>query len=151
MIERPLYETQRDRDNEYFYKKVLEELWSIILFKTKHLAPADFLGVRMIDLKTLCYIEFKMRNCRSTTYAEYYVFQHKIDRAVEIAELSGVRFILVVKFLDKLLAVELTKEKLKDYRLEFNGRFYSTRDRFDIQKAYHIPLSEFVLARDIKF
>jgi hypothetical protein len=105
----------------------------------------------MIDMKTLCYVEFKMRNCRSMTYSDYFVFQYKVDRAVELAELSGVRFILVVKFLDKLLAVEVTKEKLKGYRLEMNGRFYSTRDRFDIQKAYHIPLSEFVPARDIKF
>ena len=147
---RPRFESDRDRKSEDFFRRVLEDLWHVRLTRTPDLTSWDFNIIVPFSNVLGGYVEFKMRGCRAGTYTHYFVFQNKIDRAIYIAEQNLIPFILVVKFTDIMLAIELTRARIRHYPLERNGRVTNPRDSFDVQYAYHIPVSDFVHPMEIR-
>lgn len=142
-------EFRKDREDEWRIRHFLEDAWGVELFKARILSPSDFFAVRRFDLKTVAYVDLRFRNCRKTTYLEYYTGKEKLDRAIYLAAQNGIRFLFCIKFVEGVYTAEIDEPKAKTFMAGYNDRMnYPGRST---RTAYNIPIAIFKRATEIEF
>ena len=138
---RPIYEKPADRANQLAVIKILEGKYAGVKFEeTEMLCPVDFQVKR--DGKLSSIVEIKCRSYDSAAFKDYLISSHKIRQAAAMAKHQGIKFILVVKWLDRIVRIEITDDTLSQSRLGSGGRT-DRNDSQDTEECYYIPLSLF--------
>ena len=114
---RPVYESQRDRDEEAYIKGVVEEKWDCELSKMPMSYHLDFLAMR--DGKVVAAIETKRRSVRRESYRSIMVSVSKLFAARRFKETMGVDTIFIIHYNDCIAWISLNE---KPDAFGFGGR-----------------------------
>jgi hypothetical protein len=137
MYQRPVYETEADRQRE---RAVQEYLLRKIDCLWQEAPPKDNIDGYLFhpnrDLGAV--VEIKIRTNRSTAYDTYMLSSYKWRNGLYRAKTLGVPFMLVVKFADGVHYTVVEEE----YQVGSGGR-YDRNDRFDAEECVFIPMSKF--------
>lgn len=134
---RQTYETEQDRTREMVIAfKVIDKIGCNLDQQVQY-HPFDYLAVR--NEKPTAKIEIKDRRKLSINkFNTYMISKKKIDKILA-ADPINVKSILVIKFKEKIMFVELRE----GYEQKMMGRIYKTRDPQDLEVCYFIPIKEF--------
>jgi hypothetical protein len=137
MYQRPVYETEADRQRE---RAVQEYLLRKIDCLWQEAPPKDNIDGYLFhpnqDLGAV--VEIKIRTNRSTAYDTYMLSAYKWRNGLYRAKTLGVPFMLVVKFADGVFYTIVDDA----YEIGRGGR-YDRNDRFDSEECVFIPMDTF--------
>lgn len=140
-MNRPLYENKNDLKNESSAQQLIEKICKYKLHKLPISYHADFAAFR--DNKLKAFVEYKKRNCNSTTYPSIMLSYLKLAAIHNLcAPITGVKGYFFVELNDGLFWCELSKDIPNSY-VEWGGRTANTRDSADIEPVIHIPMKNF--------
>lgn len=134
---RPMYETAQDRQNEQELAQLIEQSFRCTLTKLPLKYTLDFTAVR--DGRVVAFLEMRQRKTRMRQYPTYMIALHKIMKAKELTQVTGMPCFLVVRWTDGVALVNLSECA---YDLEVGG---STRrnDWQDIEPVALIDMDQF--------
>lgn len=129
---RPLYESSADLANEQAVIKHLEDKWSCEMFKLPLQYKLDY-AIKDKENAVLGFIEVKVRKytmAQIQGWGGYMLSLMKWTTGVQLAQTTGLPFILVVKTLDGLyyltidpkVFTESMIQKMIDKRVKLSGR-----------------------------
>lgn len=138
---RPIYESPHDRAKERAVLRTLAERWQSEVIPAPKLSCYDAVIKR--DGAIVGLVEIKCRNVRSDTYPNIILSKPKVDKICRIARAGQitVKPLFVVRFLDKIMGVELQPEL---YQMGKAGRI-DRGDAADVEICYEIPIEWFNL------
>tara|TARA_R110001632_G_scaffold1327_4_gene5294 strand:+ start:92 stop:517 length:426 start_codon:yes stop_codon:yes gene_type:complete len=135
----PLYETQRDRDNEKSISTILEAEFGCEVAKMPMKLGLDFMACR--SGRAVAFIEFKRRKNRMLDYSTYMISLHKMRSASSLARCTGLKCFLVVQWSDAIGMCEIPPDDM-DIRI---GGTTRRGDPEDIEPVVHFDLNKFKL------
>lgn len=137
----PLYETSDDRSRE---KQVLDDMCDIWMATYEQTPRKYTTDARVYRNGRLMFCtEVKCRKNTKSAYPDYIISRKKIVRALEIAKLAGVPFVLTVKFTDGIYGTFIADDAV----LPENCRVAGRRDRNDPndeEMCCAIPMGRFL-------
>ena len=138
-MNRPLYETQIDRNNERRLAAKIEKHYNCILQKMPMKLSLDFMAIR--DGKAVAFIEARQRKIAMNTYPTYMLSLYKAMQARSLTMTTGLPCFLAVQWTDKAGIAQLPPEH-KDMHVEMGG---TTRrdDPQDIEPMVHFDIANF--------
>lgn len=128
---RPLYETQKDRDNEEIVAKFLAEKFNCEYFKLPIAYKADYAFLR--DDKVVGLVEVRCRNVKFSDYETIMLSVHKRMDCLALAQSLDVPVIFAIHYDDGIYSIDLSKQP--DYA-SVGGR-NQVRDWQDIEIVFH--------------
>lgn len=136
-MNRPLYETQQDRDNEQALARIIEKHFDCTLTKMPMKLSLDYMATR--DGKAVAFMEMRRRKNHMHAYGTYMLSLYKVKMASELTQATGLPCFLVVQWSDKAGIVKLPPE---DMYVAMGG---STRrnDPQDIEPMVYFDVARF--------
>lgn len=135
---RPVYESANDISREAGVAEILSSAWHCAIHKLPKLYSCDFAAMR--EKAIHAWLEIKVRNA---SYATYLISLHKWMKGVELSEVSGKPFFLVVAWpvngQQVVMYYPVTREKV---RVVLGGR-KDRNDPADIEPMVEIPTERF--------
>lgn len=135
---RPVYESSNDICREAGVAEILSSSWRCAIHKLPRLYSCDFAAMR--EKAIHAWLEIKVRNA---SYSTYLISLHKWMKGVELAEVSGKPFFLVVSWpvngKQVVMYYPVTREKV---RVVIGGR-RDRNDPADIEPMVEIPTDRF--------
>lgn len=128
---RPLYESEKDRENEERVAKFLSAKFNCTYFKLPIAYKADYAFLR--DDKVVGLVEVRCRNVKFETYDTIMLSVHKRMDCLALAQSLDVPVIFAVQYEDGLYSIDL--EKQPDFA-SIGGR-NQVRDWQDIEIVFH--------------
>lgn len=101
-MNRPIYETQADRDGEIAMMKRLCDPKGYHYRKLPYAYKLDFAVHMPNSDKPLCFVECRKRRISMNRYPRYMISLHKAMFARELATTCGVKAYLLVEFADAM-------------------------------------------------
>lgn len=141
------YQSKHDAENERAAFEEIERAFGVTIIRFDQMSPVDALALK--NEKPASFIEFKARNL---TYDDMYdtiiLDLKKAEYGQQLAERFGVRFLFVVKLLDRLLYYNVTpKINLLDMKIT-KVKLKVPRDHMDYDTVVHFPLADFKVMND---
>lgn len=133
-MKRPIYETTINITKEAAIAGELSAAWNCDVIKLPRLYSCDYAAMR--DGSVSAWIEIK---CRNRSYPTYLLSLHKWLKGVELSNVTGKPFILVVSWDDKIIYKNVTNEPVK---IVIGGR-KDRGDPADIEPMVEIEISGF--------
>jgi hypothetical protein len=135
---RPIYETEKDRENE---AKIIARLAIAWAFEPKKLSREERLDYAGIRGGVEClWIEAKRRYNKRRKYETLAISNAKIEAGLEIQENSGWPFYLAIEWDDGLFYLRVKRERIA--KVEPGGR-YDRNDPFDQEDMAHFDVELF--------
>lgn len=141
---RPIYETQRDRDNENEAKLKIEAAGKCKLQKLPIAYNADWVALR--ENKIVAVVEYKRRTFARNKFTTIFIGLDKWMNSKRLAEEIGVPFILFIEWTDGLYYHEVGTAPVT---YGIGGRT-DRNDPQDIGPVVHIPITAFKTCRNIE-
>ena len=138
-MNRPLYETQIDRNNERRLAAKIEKHYNCILQKMPMKLSLDFMAIR--DGKAVAFIEARQRKIAMNTYPTYMLSLYKAMQARALTMTTGLPCFLAVQWTDKAGIAKLPPAH-EDMKIVMGG---TTRrdDPQDIEPMVHFDIANF--------
>lgn len=146
-MSRQYYETESDRNRERIVAEKLEAYWNSKLVKLPVSYRVDYAVVSGCE-DIIGFVEIKCRNCSSKTYDTLMISAGKICAGYNLAQVSGVPFIIAIDYSDGTFV--FTYYNNPGIKLKYRGRTVNTRDSADIEPVFMIPVNLFLNIADIK-
>lgn len=136
-MNRPLYETQADRDNEVAMADILQRRFDCQLTKMPIKYSLDYMATR--NGSAVAFIEVRQRKTQMMQYPTYMLSMFKVLRAAELAQMTGLPCFLAIQWSD---AAGICKLPPADMDVRMGG---STRrnDPQDIEPMVYFPVDAF--------
>jgi hypothetical protein len=134
---RPIYQTERDADNELAVKDFIQAKYNCNFVLTMPLDPFDAVILNDSD-EVMALVEIKSRRNTSDKYPTYMLSAAKADMVIRIAGSMDAIPLLMVKFTDGVFVT-----KLKDGFERKRGGRYDRGDALDIEECIFIPMDRF--------
>lgn len=138
---RRVYETTDDLQAERDVARRLEFVWGVKLEKQSKLNEIDFAIRRGKTISA--WVEIKCRANNSDKYDTLMLSAHKWHNGLMIAKLSGLPYILVIRFNDCIKYLQCRPNYRPRVQYEWGGRTLQKRDSQDIEAVVQIPLKLF--------
>lgn len=135
----PLYENDQDRYHEQQFANYLLREYGFVATKLDMKYGVDFFVVGK-DGKPSSWIEFKNR---SRTFDTYMISVFKVWRGRSLAQITGMKFNIVVEVDLKYYAVNITEDILHGSTIDIGGRTDRGVDG-DVEPLYFISWNMFV-------
>jgi hypothetical protein len=137
-MSRPMYETQQDRDNEQALARLIAERFNCVMHKMPIKYTLDYAATRNNDV--VAFVEMRRRKIPMERFDTYMIALHKVIKAQELNNVTGLPCFLVIQWTD---AVGMCRLDTCDHSIEVGG---STRrgDWQDIEPMAHIPIHQFM-------
>lgn len=137
--QRPIYESEDDRDAEQRVVEVLQICWRCKVIRLPHLSRVDYKAIRGSGSS---FIEIKCRTNAMRAYPTYMISLRKIEAGIALAESTPKHsFCLVVRWTD---AIGFTVPKRGAFDIATGGR-RDRGDAYDVERVAHIPIERFTL------
>lgn len=137
MSNRPVYETNRDREIESRVSELFAEAWGVDLVRLDRLAGADYLLVRDGQAKALA--EIKTRGNPRGQYPTYMISAAKVYTLRAAAEVMKATPLLIVSWADDTGWINLASAS---GQVRFGGR-EDRNDSADMEPCLFIPTNSF--------
>lgn len=139
-MNRPLYETQQDRDNEQRLAKIIEQKHNCALHKMPIKLSLDYMATR--DGMAVAFFEMRQRKNRMHHYETYMLSLYKVVQAGHLTQTTGLPCYLAVQWTDKAGMVQIPLE----YKQMYTQMGGSTRrgDPQDIEPMVHFNMENFL-------
>ena len=138
-MNRPLYESQSDRDNERRLADVIERQNNCQLHKMPIKLSLDYMATR--DGEAVAFFEMRKRKNAMHAYPTYMISLYKVMMANNLTLTTGLPCFLAVQWTDKAGMVRLPPS-IEDFYVEVGG---TTRrgDPQDIEPMVHFDIANF--------
>ena len=133
---RPMYESQRDRDNEQRVIDLMKERRGLVLRKMPISYRLDFMIMK--DHEVLGFAELKSRNVPSTAYDTLLISLGKVAAANLLWRTSELPCYLIALFTDRCGVIDFRAP----HELGLGGRV-DRGDPADVEPVAHYPMSRF--------
>jgi len=137
-MKRPLYESKRDIAAEAAVAKKCGEYFVATMVKMPSLCSFDWLAVKG-EAKAI--IEIKCRTNASGEYPTYLLSKKKFDENLSLADKMKLKFMLVVKFTDRVMWISVSNER-GEAQLGVGGR-EDRNDPADIEDCVYFNMGLF--------
>ena len=135
---RPIYETDKDREQEADFIKELCIAWKCEAKKLPIHYKLDFALIREGVIRA--FLEMKIRSYAKGYFDTYMISMAKVLAAQEYSAFAGVASLLAVRWNDEDGFIAL--HKMKDFHLGFGGRG-DRGDSQDMEPVVFIPIQHF--------
>ena len=109
-MNRPLYETQQDRDNEQNIARVIENEFTCQLTKMPIKLSLDYMATR--DGSAVAFIEARRRKTPMQQYPTYMISLYKVMMASTLTQATGLPCFLAVQWSDKVGICKLPADNM---------------------------------------
>lgn len=139
-MNRPLYESLDNLANEEEVAEACARVWQVQVVKLKPLYRVD--RATVFDGEVTGLLEIKCRQHVAGTYADYMISLDKLVGLLEFSSLTGLSVLLVVRFTDRTLWHQVTRDAARAYWYGMGGRT-DRNDLQDTEPVGYIPLKLF--------
>ena len=136
---RPLYETDKDFDNEKRIKRQIEQKKEWKLTKLPKRYYLDFFAFTPQFGQLTAVLEVKRRHNTHDKYPDVILSLAKYIKGIEYGDALSVDFLFAVQFNDGLYIHNGTHATLRHLQITFGGRT-DRNDPEDIEPVVHIPV-----------
>jgi hypothetical protein len=138
---RPQYETNEDISNE---ERAIPSIESALRGEARKLPKNHFADFVVVDQKSqiIAFVEYKKRSFKWGDYPTVMLSAEKFGKLRAVADMRVRSFFVVEAKGEELKAVELTRPDL-DFKIEYGGRTFKTRDSYDIEPVAHLSANQF--------
>lgn len=136
-MNRPLYETQADRDNEAAMAGILQRRFDCQLTKMPIKYSLDYMATR--NGSAVAFIEVRQRKNQMAKYPTYMLSMYKMIRAVELTDMTGLPCFLAIQWSDAAGICKLPPDNM-DIRMGGSTR---RNDPQDIEPVVHFGIDQF--------
>tara|TARA_R110002167_G_scaffold11880_2_gene51389 strand:- start:1501 stop:1944 length:444 start_codon:yes stop_codon:yes gene_type:complete len=136
-MSRPIYETAKDRANEAAVAARLSKAWGCKLVKCAELYMVDWVIEKKGKVTHL--IEIRCRKNSSTKYPTLICSMQKIIKGINASEITGLPFVFVPSFTDKLMWIKPTRDMEHNITMAGSDR---RNDPADMEPCYNFKISD---------
>lgn len=138
----PIYETSDDRNRE---RQVLDDMCDAWMAKYEQTPRKYTTDARVYrNGKLIFCTEVKCRKNKKSAYPDYIISRDKIVKALEIAKIAGVPFVLTVKFTDGIYGTFVGDDAVLPENCRMAGRHDRPNDPKAQEMCCAIPMGRFL-------